>query len=108
MMRFPKGKVPGQSSSPETSAQHSRVFSSGAYFISRLTGNVIATLLVAMLIFLAYVISTFVTREHQIKHYKKEQKQLRREMDELKDKNLLFERRMVELETELENMEEGR
>lgn len=108
--RIPKGaKEALRNSEPEPDAAvlRSREGSSGIYFVSKVTGNIIASLLVCTLVGLAYVVSTYFTWEHQVEYYKTQQKQMRQEIDALEEKNLVLERRMVELSTQVENMKDG-
>jgi hypothetical protein len=81
--------------------------SSGVFFVNRATGTAIAGLLIFLLGGIAYVGSTFFTREHQLDHVIDEQKKMRHDLDTLKMENQTFERRMVELSTQLENMEDA-
>jgi uncharacterized protein HemX len=92
---------------PDAPVARSHDGSSGVFFINRATGSAIASLLVVLLIGIAYVGSTLFTRDHQFKHVKDQQKQMRRELDQMNAKNQRLERRMVELATHVENLEES-
>lgn len=91
---------------PGASVSRAQETSSGSVvFVNRSTGAGIASLLIFLVIGIAYVGTTFLTREHQIDRFREEQKQMQGELEKLKRKNRYFERRMVELSTQVENIE---
>jgi hypothetical protein len=104
--RVPQGTVqaPRQADAPQPRPHES---SSGVVFVNKATGSIIAGLFVLVLVGVAYMGSTFFTREHQFEHYKNQQHQMKRDIEHLKSKNLQYERRMVELETQVENMQDA-
>jgi len=81
--------------------------SSGVFIFSRSLTSVLVSVLILTLTGIAYLGSLFFTREHQLEHVRGLQKQMRTEMQELRTKNLELERRMVEIATTVENMQES-
>ncbi len=70
------------------------------------TGWLMATLVISCLSGLVYLGAHFFTREHQLDHMRDQIKQHRLVIDQLKLKNQLLERRLVEVETRVENIQE--
>jgi hypothetical protein len=70
------------------------------------TGWLVATLVISCLIGLVYVGAHFFTREHQVDHMRDQVKENRLVIDQLELKNQILERRIVELETRVENLQE--
>jgi len=105
-MRVPQGttEVPRE---PDAPVPRNHNGSSGVFFVNRTAGTAIAGLLISLLIGIAYIGSAFFTREHQFEHVKEEQKQMRQELDEVKADSQKFERRMMELAIQVENLEEN-
>lgn len=92
---------------PEAPETRNHESSSGVFFVNHTTGAAVAGLLVFLLIGIAYIGSAFFTREHQFEHVREQQKQMRQELDQMKTKHQKYERSMVELATQVENMEES-
>lgn len=82
-----------------------RESSGGVVFVDKATGWAVATLLLSLLGGIAYVGTTFFTREAQIEHLGSELRDASREVDLLRTQNQILERRLVEMETRLENIE---
>lgn len=80
--------------------------SNSVVLVNRATGWTLAILFIALLISIAYVGTTFFTREHQIENMANHQRHMRSTLDTVKAKNQELERRIVELETQLENLED--
>lgn len=70
------------------------------------TGWLVASLVITSLGGLAYAGSTFFTREHQLDHLRMQLKDTRETVEVLHHKNQKLERRIVELETQVENLQE--
>jgi len=85
----------------------SRESSGGIVFVNKATGGVVASLLIFLVFGLAYVGSTFFTRELQFDHLREQQKQLGLDFEELLVKNQKLERHLVELATRVENLEDS-
>lgn len=90
---------------PDAPVPRNREQSSGVVFVNKATGWAVASLLLSLLGGIAYVGTTFFTREAQIEHLESEVRDTSREVDVLRTRNQIFERRIVELETRIENME---
>lgn len=84
----------------------SQIHSGGFLYISPRMGSLLASLFVFLLVSIAYIASTFFTRERQLEHYKEQQKQMQLEIEQLQDDNRKIEERLVTLSTYLENMRE--
>jgi septal ring factor EnvC (AmiA/AmiB activator) len=73
--------------------------------MKKTTGWLIAALVVSVLAVTAFIGSTIFTREHQFEHLQEQVRELNAKLDLVRDRNQAFERRLVELETRLENLE---
>ena len=105
-LRVPQGATEA-SREPGAPVPRNHSGSSGLFFVNRTAGTVISGLLIFLLIGIAYIGSAFLTREHQFEHVKEQQKQIRQELDKVKADNQKFERRMMELAIQVENLEEN-
>lgn len=106
----PVTRVEGQvvsavSRDPDAPRSRSRESSGGVVFVDKATGWAVASLLLTLLGGIAYVGTTFFTREAQIEHLENELRDAGREVDILRARDQMFERRIVELETRIENIE---
>lgn len=101
----PAGTVSAPRRDPDAPVPRTRESSSGVVFVNRTTGWAVASLLLSMLGGIAYIGTTFFTREAQIDHLESELRDASRQVDVLRAQNQIFERRIVELETRIENME---
>jgi hypothetical protein len=72
--------------------------------VRKTTGWLGAGLIVTILISAAYLASTVLTREHQLRHVQDQIKETSLDLEEVRARNRKLERRMVELETAVELM----
>ena len=107
--RIPEGTVaaPRKKPEPDSLVPRPHEGSSGVMFVNKTTGAAIASLLVLLLVGITYVGSTFFTRELQFDHLRDQQRQMQRELENLRTKNQELERRMVQVATHVENMEDA-
>jgi len=73
---------------------------------SRTTGWLLAFLFVGVLAGVVWVGSAVFTKQHQFDHIRETVRQTEKEVEELRVKNQEFERRLVEQETQVENLKE--
>lgn len=76
------------------------------YVLQKRTGWLIATLVVTVLGATAYLGSSFFTRGHQVDHLQEQVRNLNGEVEEDREARQVLERRVVELETQIELMQE--
>lgn len=76
------------------------------FVLRKTTGWLIAALVLAVLGGGVYLASNFATRAHQVDHLQDEIRDLNRDLDKAHKRQLLLERRIVELETQHELMQE--
>jgi len=91
---------------PDAPRPRGREPSSGGIFVSRTTSWFLAVLVVALVLALAYIGTAFLAREGQFEHVKERQKEVERELERAGVRHQALERRLVELETQLENVKE--
>lgn len=76
------------------------------FVMRKTTGSLAATLVVTILGAAAYLVSTFFTRSHQLDRMHQEMRQIKGALDDAREERQQLERKVVGLETELENVEE--
>lgn len=91
---------------PDAPASRSHEASSSLFLVGRTTSVLLGVLLVLLLFGIAYAGTTFFARERQYQNVKERQKEIEREQERSKAHRQALERRMVELETQLENIRE--
>ena len=80
--------------------------SGNVLIVSRLTSGLLAILVATLLLGLAYVGTGIFAREHQFENFRDRQRHIELEQEQSRAHRRALERRMVELETALENLEE--
>lgn len=80
--------------------------SAGVLFVNRTTGWVVALLLLGLVGGIAYVVTIFFTREHQIEHMDTQMRQQQKTIEDLQARQQELARRVILLETELEALQE--
>ena len=96
---------PGHSSTPEadTPVRRGREPSGGVVFVNKTAGWIVAVLLVVLIVSVAYVGTSIFTREHQVERLRESLQQQELRLENLRAKQLDFELRLVQLETDFEN-----
>ena len=77
------------------------------FVLRKTTGWLVAALIVTILGASAYLGSKFFTREHQVDHLQKQLKTIQQELEDARRERQRLERRIVELETQFELMQES-
>lgn len=72
--------------------------------MNRKAGWSLAGLIVALLLGTVWLGATFFRREHKVEHLENQNRQLQQSVEALELKTQGLERRIVEIETEVENM----
>lgn len=85
-----------------------RVLDRDRIVMRKSTGWLIAGAVVSVLAATAFVGSTIFTREHQFEHLQEQVRELDAELERVQLRDQVLERRLVELETKLERLEEKR
>ena len=67
-----------------------------------------AALVVGLVVGLVYIGTVFLAREGQLEHVKERQKEAERDLERARVRHQALERRLVELETQIENVKERR
>lgn len=75
--------------------------------MDRKTGWSLAGLVIILLVGTVYVGSTFFRREHKVDHIETQNRQLQQSVEALELKTQMMERRIVELQTEVENLRDN-
>lgn len=91
---------------PDAPVSRQREASAGVFFVDRTAGWLAAVLLLSLLVGVAYVGTSFFTREMQFDRLREDVHHLNEGLDELEEQQLQLERRLVQLETEAENRRE--
>lgn len=76
------------------------------YILRKTTGWLIAALVITALGAAAYLGAHFLTREHQVDHMQEQVRSMERQMDQTRKRQQTLEKRLVELETQYELMQE--
>jgi septal ring factor EnvC (AmiA/AmiB activator) len=74
----------------------------------RSTGGIVALLVLAALGGMGYVGAKFFTREHQLDHLRQELREVGEDVEQVQLQQQALERRLVELETDVESLQERR
>lgn len=101
-------KAPPAPRHPDAPVARAHDSSGGVVFVNRFTGWTIAGLFVAILGAVAYLGVNFFTRAHQIEHALEELDETNRGLERTRGQVQQLERRQVELETDVENLQERR
>ena len=72
-------------------------------FVNKTAGWIVAVLLVVLIVSVAYVGTSIFTREHQVERLRESLQQQELRLENLRAKQLDFELRLVQLETDFEN-----
>lgn len=73
-------------------------------YVNRAMRWSLAVFFMALIVGVAYVGTTFFTREHKIERMENQQRNMRGVLDTVERKTQILERRIVELETQIENL----
>ncbi len=105
--RVPPEKVPEPALLEEVGVAVKRL-DKDRLVLRKSTGWAIAAAVIVVLGAMAFIGTRYFTREHQLDHLREEVRELTQDLELTRTRQRVLQRRLVELETKLENVEERR